>query len=892
MRSREPESRDAKTPPEPGGKGGEVRADEEPTLASPASGGAAAERSSGPSRSGGHFIPGHLLAGRYRIVTLLGRGGMGEVYRAEDLELGETVALKFLPERLDDDPERLARLREEVRLARRIAHPHVCRVFDLGAADGRHFLSMEFVDGEDLASLLTRIGRLPEDKAAQLGRQVCSGLAAAHEEGVLHRDLKPANVMVDGRGRARIMDFGLAALRGAVDAHRIPEGTPAYQAPEQRAGREVTRRSDLWALGAILHEMLTGERPGRVGEPSSASSASSLQQRADPATEGVIRRCLEEDPARRPASALAVAAALPGGDPVAAALAAGETPSPEAVAMADTGESLRPAVAWGGLALFVAGLAGLVLLAERVQPLRIVGLDLPPEVLEERARAILDLVGHDAPAVDDLYTFKTDLDALAEAGMEGASWSRLREDLRDGHPPLLTFSYRQSPGHLVPLDAGSTDWLEDPPSTHPGMAQVTLDTRGELLFLLAMPPERAEPSGAAGPTDWTALLEAAATDPTTLEPVEPTWQPPVSWDERAAWEGRYHRSDREVRLEAAALRGRPVALKVFDSAEPAAPWGALDGFARYAGPWLLGMNVVALIVIVLLARRNLRLGRGDRRGAVRLALYLAALGFLTRLLGAHHLPAFFELGIVQAGVRTALTTSVLLALLYLALEPYLRRLWPRMLVSWVRLLEGRFRDPEVGRAVLAGALLGVISPLLWIAAQELSDTPGTASAPPGFWLWELDALRGGRAALAQVLAMHLAVIMEALFWVLVLLVARLALRRTWLALPVAAAFWCLGGGYAIPTVPQLVTFALVAALVSAVLFRVGLLAVMVAFWINALVWHLPLTFDLSAWYAPVSLLALGLALATCLWGFLASVGARPLVSEALLEGTATAQPPQ
>ncbi len=164
---------------------------------------------------GGRFLPGNVLAGRYRMVGLLGRGGMSEVYRADDLKLGQPVALKFLPRDVERDPRQLERFLTEARLPLKVTHPNVCRVHDIAQADGRHFLSMEYVDGEDLASLLRRIGRLPEDKAVEIARQLCAGLQAAHEEGVLHRDLKPANVIVDGRGRAKITDFGFA---GATEA--------------------------------------------------------------------------------------------------------------------------------------------------------------------------------------------------------------------------------------------------------------------------------------------------------------------------------------------------------------------------------------------------------------------------------------------------------------------------------------------------------------------------------------------------------------------------------------------------------------------------------------------------------------------------------------------------
>ena len=278
-----------------------------------------------------------LVAGRYRVISLLGRGGMGEVYRADDLSLGQAVALKFLPEATRDE-ETMERFRNEVRIARRISHPNVCRVYDIGQSDDQVFLSMEYIDGEDLSSLLRRIGRLPSDKALEIARKICAGLAAAHDKGVLHRDLKPSNIMLDGRGEILIMDFGLAGV--AHEIEDVRSGTPAYMAPEQLAGKEVTARSDIYSLGLVLYELFTG-KAAFLGytrdEIVSARRTSSLHRPStivrdiDPTIERAILRCLEASPDNRPSSALAVAAALPGGDPLAAALAAGETPSPLSV---------------------------------------------------------------------------------------------------------------------------------------------------------------------------------------------------------------------------------------------------------------------------------------------------------------------------------------------------------------------------------------------------------------------------------------------------------------------------------------------------------------------------------------------------------------------------------
>jgi serine/threonine protein kinase len=294
------------------------------------------------------FAPGSIVAGRYRLVGLLGRGGMGEVYRADDLTLDQPVALKFLADGVAVNDTRLAQFHNELWIARQVSHKNVCRLYDLGDADGRRFLTMEYVDGEDLASLLRRIGRVPEDKAIQMARQLCAAVSAAHEREVLHRDLKPANVMIDGDGNVRVTDFGIATV--TADAGAEMAGTPRYMAPELLAGRPASTKSDIYALGLILFEIFTGRRAydaktlgdlKQLHETGTVTTPSSFVKGLDPVVERVILRCLEKNPERRPASALTVAAALPGGDPLAAALAAGETPSPELLVAAGEAEALR-----------------------------------------------------------------------------------------------------------------------------------------------------------------------------------------------------------------------------------------------------------------------------------------------------------------------------------------------------------------------------------------------------------------------------------------------------------------------------------------------------------------------------------------------------------------------
>ena len=409
------------------------------------------------------FIPGDVLSERYRIVGLLGRGGMGEVYRADDLKLKQAVALKFLPESLSAKGAALARFYKEVSVARQISHRHVCRVYDVGEHEGQHFISMEFVRGEELSSLLKRIGRLPQDKALDIARQLCAGLAAVHERGVLHRDLKPANIMVDEHGNVRITDFGIAALAGEVSGPDAMSGTPAYMSPEQLDGNELTVKSDIYSLGLVFYEVFTGKKAFEASNlpdllrlrrsDTTPTSPGELVTDLDQLVERVILRCLEKDPAKRPASALQVAAALPGGDPLAAALAAGETPSPEMVAAAPKEGGLRPAVAVSLLASLLVMIGTISFLAKDNALYRLVPLDKSPEVLRDRATEMVRKLGYVTPPEDSAYGMGMDRGYLYYVRDRDASTSRW-ERLRSGQPAAIYFWYRQSPGPFDVTNGG------------------------------------------------------------------------------------------------------------------------------------------------------------------------------------------------------------------------------------------------------------------------------------------------------------------------------------------------------------------------------------------------------------------------------------------------------
>ena len=254
------------------------------------------------------FAAGEVLAGRYRMIAQLGQGGMGDVWSADDLVLGIPVALKLLR---STTPAGRALLLNEVRLARQITHPAVCRVFDIGEVRDHVFLSMELVQGEDLAAFVHRVGRLPSEKVAEIGRQLCDALAAAHRQGILHRDLKPANVLIDENGSVRITDFGIAVTRGAA-GHNTGIGTPGYMAPEQLlSGASVSERTDLYALGLVLYELLVGRRTfDEAASVHHLPLPSTIVDGVDPRLERVVMQALSLDPADRPSSAADMAAEL------------------------------------------------------------------------------------------------------------------------------------------------------------------------------------------------------------------------------------------------------------------------------------------------------------------------------------------------------------------------------------------------------------------------------------------------------------------------------------------------------------------------------------------------------------------------------------------------------
>ncbi len=831
------------------------------------------------------FVAGTLVAERYRIVGTIGRGGMGEVFRADDLKLQQPVALKFLPVGLEMDPTRLERLFAEVRLARQISHTAVCRVFDIGEVDGRHFLTMEYVDGENLGSLLRRVGRVPMERATEMARQLCAGLAAAHEKGILHRDLKPHNVLVDGKGKVRIVDFGLAAAAEAFSGDDVRSGTPSYMAPEQVTGKGVTVRSDIYSLGLVLYELFTGKKAitgktlaevTRAHDEQLLESPSRIVGDMDPGVERAILRCLEKDPEMRPASALAVAAALPGGDPVAAALAAGETPSPEMVAALGRGQVMPLWLARGCLLAVALGL----LAFPRINPSgRLIGVvppPKPPAALTDRAQDILGRL-QVAEAVDQATSFAVDDDYYQHV-IDGHgppdAWSKLRT----GEPPVLLFWYRQGARPLIPKGpSGKVTWREPPP-LEAGMAGVRLDATGRLTGFYAVPPQRETETAASGTVDWKPLFDEARLDIQAFRRVEPRWTPPFYADDRVAWEGHYASDPgTPLRVEAASYGGRPAWFQLVS------PWSRAERQEPY---WMSAMERVGLSLTILLAvlivvaaivmaRRNLRLGRCDTRGAGRVAAYVFAITALAWLISAHHVASQKgELGLVLEGLGWDLLVCALLGVFYLALEPYVRRLWPRVLVSWTRLIGGGLSDPLVGQDALIGTAVGMATTLLVYCGLGISSRFGKQPPPVADWV---DTFLGPWSVLENLLDQQAISFLVSLMFLLLLVLLRLLLRREGLA---AAAFVLL---YAVVQTlgspwPRDVAAFLYIALGCGLCFlflRFGLVAALVTLWVTDTLLDTPWVSDLRSWTASPTLWVMAVVMAVAVYGYWAARHGRP-----------------
>lgn len=810
---------------------------------------------------------------------------MGEVYRAEDMRMGQQVALKFLPDEFSRDAAKLERLFGEVRIGRQVSHPNVCRIYDLVECDGHVFLSMEYIDGEDLASLLRRIGRLPDAKALAVAREVAAGLAAAHALGVVHRDLKPANVMIDGRGVARITDFGLAVVADEALTREIA-GTPAYMSPEQLAAGVVTHRSDLYAMGALLYELFTGKRlfdgatAGAIRSSQSSGAQSAIRDTAsiDPAVQKLILRCLERDPARRPSSIHAFIAALPGADPLQAAIDAGETPSPEMLAAAGESGELRPAIAWPLLIITLLLIAAAFVMSSRANFPSFVRLPLTRDVLAFRAQEFLRSFAGVAPPQDSFGRFSVRTDTLEERRPFAKS---MREVLQI-RPVSAAFYYRQSPRTMIWSGPDLERTPTDPPFNRPGMAEATLDPDGHLVRFAVIGPDTAQPSTAN--VDWAPAFDAAGVDPTSIHAVAPLWTPPVGSDRRFAWTATLAgQPNVAMRVEGASLAGKPVwfdLIPPWKKPQPAAP--PQTGVAGRIMSSMAGvLHFALLIVAVVLGRRNLIAGRADTKLATRLALLVIVLSLGGVALHMDHLAsASSEMSRLMRVLGDAVFEGVRIWIVYVALEPYLRRRWPRSLIAWKRLFDGRLTDALLGREVLVGLLLAMVGAMLILAPHALWPAQyGTIPVQPA-------ALEGPLHFFELLVLGFTMSTTMALFAALVLLVSHVVVRNRIAAVAVASILYGLSiGGLSFTKAPLVIAFTAltVGSLVVVTIARRGVLTAIVALLGVPLIVAAPATLDVNDWFFWRGLVFALILVALAIVAFVRSVGTQPLFSGAILE---------
>ena len=824
----------------------------------------------------GQFLPGTKVANRYRIVSLIGKGGMGEVYRADDLKLGHTVALKFLPQDLADNPKRLEYFLTEVRLTRQISHPNVCRVYDIGEVVGQHFLSMEYIDGEDLRILLRRIGRLPEDKGLQIAQQLCAGLAAAHEKGVLHRDLKPANIMLDGRGQVRITDFGLAKL--TVDETDEIAGTPAYMAPEQLTRGQTTIQSDLYALGLILYEVFTGQAARKSGslpeliranEESSLSQTLEMPEGINPTVGRAIARCLEKEPYNRPQSAHAVAASLPGGDPLAAALAAGETPSPEMVAAAGGAGTLSLPAASILLAILVVELIALVHFRGASSITRDVNYQAGTYAAEaHKTLKKLEVPGWESgePSANEVYGFSLDVFPIDEQYKQS----------------VLEFWYRDSESQLIPKnnseDAIQNQTVVGPENPSPlteGTVFLKLNQRQELRELIVRSSAGTQNKVDLLPDELDGRLFEAANLNLSLYQIDPDdpWRPALYAKDVRVYVPKSGQHPEPVeKVEIAASGGAVAYFRVLETRpEVAAPkdrWGA---FWKHKRDLIYWVSMLITCAAVILAWKNTIRGKSDRRSAWRVAVLIFCLVFLK-----FRLEAGFTLFAIRQSFQLAAATAFLIWIYYLAIEPIARRIWPTILTDWTRAITGRWNDPSLGKGILIGAACGVLVTLL----LELLNAP--YSSP-----FSVQSLSGTRFQLSEAIGIFLKPgVFYGTYIIIFLVLFRVLVKTDWLAAVLTASlmifFWHDQALFS-PSTFMIVLIAYYG-LITTLLIRFGVAATVSMMFCHHLGERFPLSADrLGPDVSTTAFVIVTILLLAC-YGFYTSVGGRAFFARLSAEG--------
>ena len=807
-----------------------------------------------PTADSVELAAGSLYAGRYRIVRRIGRGGMGEVFEARDETLGVTVALKRLRSGGFVQQESFL---NEVRLARQVTHPTVCRVFDIGEWHGDHFLTMEFIDGEDLSSLLRRVGRLPTERVAEIGRSLCVGLAAAHTKGVIHRDLKPGNILIDSSGRVHITDFGIAVLRDDTQSLFRGSGTPSYMAPEQLIpGGAVTERADIFALGLVLHEMLTGHPvfPGdsrteviEQRRNTRPQNPSDLVSGVDPTLERAISSCLENDPSARPSSVLRLAAALPGGDALGVAVEAGVTPSPELVAEARRAPPARTGsgpLPWFGalIVLLLSVAAGMSIFGYFPAPRD----DTHPQVRTHRAAQLLREAGAPQDPLGTFHGYIVDPTSREEA-KPLLFWYR-----EDGVPHRSTFQQ-------TVLDPAERLIVFDGIPAEASASNVAIfDAEDNLVYLSLAVSDSGNTPGLSRPQ----AFEHAGIDPSRLIRLGPP-SIPIPADSTWAWSTPATSQPHSVRVEAAERDDRIVYFSAglpYAEAHPQLE-ERLErvGFLNtISAPLVLAI----LIVGTVLAIRNTRHKRVDWKGTCRVFYFCVACFFLSWLLTLDYLPhPGLNHGTLLASrfIFLVVINPLLIFVIYPAIEPGIRRFLPRALVAWSRATRGDVWNADIGWSLLVGTTLGcgwvLLSLLDKTVAQEIAgiSTPGidhsvrlqAAQSLSGtvalMFRQIIDAIGRSGIVLLVFLLFRMGVGRERLAWIGVVVVIGT------LQAPISGSFLPLSW----------LTIGLpVAVSIVWVLQRHGLLALVVAGFVDSSLRYIPVSLHNDVWWARGGMLAL------------------------------------
>ena len=830
----------------------------------------------------GRFLPGTIVANRYRIVSLVGQGGMGEVYRADDLKLGQPVALKFLPANVNRSSRAFEHFITEVRLSRQIAHPNVCRVYDIGDAQGQHFLTMEFIDGEDLRALLRRIGRIPPDSGTRIAHQLCAGLSAAHLKGVIHRDLKPANVMIDGMGQAKITDFGIARLAESSPDQSEFAGTPAYMAPEQILHGQTSIQSDLYSLGLILHTLFTGEPIHQTNEyrtirkwheeNGTPPRPSSLVPELNHPIDRAIAQCLEKKPQDRPESSQAISVGLPGGDPLAAFITAGETPSPELVASAG-GRGIMDLKL--GVACLLSILVGLLIccaLASRSHAINQYDTIRHPEVLADRSLELFKAFGYHeaAPYWNDGFYFSEKSSSPTVESEE-----KLRYWRRHSPSPLVS----QLPYNLQKEKSFARVSAQDPPWGTIGEYGIQLDPHGQLISFRSIPPYQTA-SNEPSEINWESWLtpELVGSKWADLEPELSTSSFPHYLSNHAkAWKHTDPDGEPMFYVLADAVAGR---LTYFSKLTPEEFDAGPTHYDSWVMPALPGMNqsnkiffnlmfwtvIGAYGASLVVAWKQLRSGKCDRKGVFWIASATVTSLLLTYILIADHHLGIEGFQTITRWVGAGLFTACVSGALYAAGESLIRKLWPQSLISFIRLIDGRWTDPLVGKNFLFGTLYGIgfllAFQLPFFAPKALGITPDTHLHPSN---WGVDSTRRLLGLFCYNFPFALQVI---LIQLLTAMAFRAIARNRVLTAVLFITFWgiVLNGVYALGLLGCLSY----AALSWTVLTRFGILTGIIANFVYLTLAWAPLTLDFSNWYASQTFGALGLVLTLAIFGFYTS----------------------